>query len=91
MSKIKPIVRGNIVVWPLIPRLTASVKLRNRTGDPERDNVVTLPVVKLDPPPSYAGYNDIQKIIERTMRSQRYTKTSRYALEKLRKMRLNPA
>lgn len=37
------------------------------------------------------SYNDIQDVIDKTVRSQRYTKTSRYALEKLRKMNLNPA
>ncbi len=75
----------NIIVWPIIPRLTASAKLRNRTGDLERDNVVVLPVVKIEHKPE-PSYNDIQKIVAKTMRDQRYSKRSTGALERLRKM-----
>lgn len=86
----------NIIVWPRIPRLTAGVKLHNQSGaacDPNLNNVVVLPVVSIAPYAAVteAKYNDIQKIIAKTMRAQRYSKTSRYALEKLKKMRLNPA
>lgn len=91
---------GKIIVWPRIPRLTAGINLHNQSPrDPCADNVTFIPVVRIDRETAdvranvadEARYNYIQKIISQTMRSQRYTKTSRYALEKLRKMHLDPA
>ncbi len=80
----------NIIVWPRIPRLTAGVKLHEQTSrDPAVNNIAILPVVRIErkkeskPEPSY---NEIQKIISKTMRGQRYSKRSAGALEKLRKM-----
>lgn len=86
----------NIIVWPKRPQARAGVKLHDQTPsmmDTSINNVVVLPVISIAPKAedTEAKYNDIQKIIAKTMRSQRYTKTSRYALEKLKKMQLNPA
>lgn len=84
---------GKIIVWPKLPQPTAGVKLHDQPikGNPDPHNVVVMPVVRIEriakPAPSY---NDIQKIVAKTMRSQRYTKRSTYAAEKLRKMFLNP-
>lgn len=85
----------NVIVWPVIPRLTAGVKLHDQSehlGHWTNSNVVILPVVYVQRKTiSEAQYNDIQKVVAKTMRGQRYTKRSQYALEKLRKMHLNPA
>lgn len=93
MTKIKPIVRGNIVVWPVIPSLTAGVKIHDQSPrNASPDNVVIIPVAHVTRKTiSEAQYNDIQKVVAKTMRGQRYTKRSQYALDKLRKMHLNPA
>jgi hypothetical protein len=86
IRKIKPIVRRNIVVWPLIPRLTRGVNLSRQIGAIPSANVVVLPVIQIRP-----RQNDIQKIIERTARNQRPHKRNLYALEKLRRMFDYPA
>lgn len=84
----------NIIVWPLIPRPTAGVKLHDQPikGNPPKgaNNVVVMPVVRIDYKPA-PSYNDIQKVLAKTMRAQRYSKRSKYAQEKLRRMFLDKA
>lgn len=100
MTKIKPIVRGNIVVWPVIPNLTAGVKLHDqspRNASPE--NVAVIPVVRIDRHSAdlraeivaEAKYNDIQDIIAKTMRGQRAIKHNPHVMKKLRAMFKYPA
>lgn len=95
MTKIKPIVRGNIVVWPVIPNLTAGVKLHDQhPRDPVTDNVAVLPVIRIErkaPSKPEPTYNDIQDIIAKTMRGQRAIKHNPHVMKKLRAMFKYPA
>lgn len=93
MTKIKPIVRGNIVVWPVIPNLTTGVKLHDQSPrTPSTDNVVIIPVAHVTRKTiSEAQYNDIQKVVAKTMRGQRATKHNPHVIEKLRAMFKYPA
>jgi hypothetical protein len=87
----------NVIVWPVIPRLTRGVKLHDQRGGGSPDNVTVLPVVHVTrktidkPRLTKAQYNDIQKIVLKTMRGQRYTKRSGQAAKKLRSVFINKA
>lgn len=95
-ARIRPISRGNIIVWPLVPRLTSGVNLARQNGDHPAPNVVILPMVRFE----RAWMADIRllnniDVIRATMRNQRTNKRmarrNTYALEKLKRDFLNPA
>ena len=94
--KTRPISFGNIIVWPVIPRLADGVKLHAQNPrDPVfTRNVVVMPIIKIERHED-RQYNDIQKIVAATMRNQRTSRRmallNSRALEKLRKMHLNKA
>lgn len=91
--KFKPIAIGNIIVFPC-PQAREAMKAaaqeswaaRLEVGERHLANAEAL--ARNLPEPSY---NDIQKIIENTMRSQRTTKRSIHALRKLRAIFLDKA
>ncbi len=78
----------NIIVWPRIPQAHQSVKETMKGAD----NVVVLPIIRIErfskPEPTY---NDIQKIVAKTMRGQRATKHNPHVIKKLRAMFKYPA
>ena len=91
----KPIIRRNIIVWPVIPVLTSGVKLHDQSPrDPCVDNVAVLPVVRIERKPQSKPeptYNDIQAIVAKTMRGQRPVKHNPHVIKKLRAMFKYPA
>lgn len=84
MSKIKPIIRGNVIVWPKIPQA------RDPGAGTLTNNIVVLPVVHVTAK-SEPSYNDIQKIVAKTMRGQRVKKHNPHVIEKLRATFIYPA
>lgn len=91
----KPIIRGNIVVWPLIPRLTKGVNLARQRTVQSGTNIVVLPVIHFERHTNWMDHvhlkpNDIG-VVRATMRSQRPNRRNARAQERLREIFMNPA
>lgn len=98
----KAIIRGNIIVWPIIPRLTKGVNLAcQRTIETgSGSNIVILPVIKIKrrihPNWNWMDFvhlkpNDIG-VVRATMRNQRISRRKFYeAQERLREIFSHPA
>ena len=97
----KPIIRGNIIVWPLIPRLTRGVNLARQSTVQGGKNVIVLSVIKIERKqervrPNWMDHihlkpNDIG-VVRATMRNQRISRRKFYeAQERLREIFSRPA
>lgn len=102
VRKTKPIVRRNIIVWPLIPRLTRGVNLARQRGNQFTANVVILPVIHIEGKrakrhrPNWMDHVHLKPnnigVVRATMRNQRISRRKYYeAQERLREIFSKPA